>query len=137
MRQKLQFAAIAGVTAVTVTLIMFWLQAPRADRKSDAWFVDRDGIVKSLSAQEMSGRPLTLDLFEKIAARMNPTVVNVYTTQRVAQQPLGDLFSDPFFKRFFGDNVPEEERHQSALGSGVIIDSQGYILTNNHVVEKA
>ena len=58
-------------------------------------------------------------------------------------QPFGDLFNDPFFKRFFGDrqNLPRmpfpdiPQGPELSMGSGVIIDSSGVILTNNHVVD--
>lgn len=62
---------------------------------------------------------------------------------RRQQQPFGDLFNDPFFKRFFGDSVPNMPRSpfpevpqgpQMSMGSGVVIDAGGVILTNNHVV---
>jgi len=55
--------------------------------------------------------------------------------------PMTPFFNDPFFRRFFGDRgfgpmVPHERKEQS-LGSGVIVDPRGYIITNNHVIEKA
>ncbi len=66
-----------------------------------------------------------------------PGVVNISTrsTIRVEENP---LFSDPFFRRFFDiPDVPLERESQS-LGSGVIVDAdKGYILTNNHVIDKA
>ncbi|HSP05767.1 MAG TPA: DegQ family serine endoprotease [Acidobacteriota bacterium] len=88
--------------------------------------------------EDPASQPFTFDAFRKIAKRLNPTVVNIYTTQIVrGRDPFHDFFGDdPFFHRFFGDQ-PEREQRQSSLGSGVIIDPEGYILTNNHVVENA
>jgi Do/DeqQ family serine protease len=69
--------------------------------------------------------------------RSMPAVVNISTSTdiEVAQNP---LLQDPFFRHFF--NVPNQSRKQqkNSLGSGVIIDSEhGYVLTNNHVIDKA
>lgn len=63
-----------------------------------------------------------------------PAVVNIHTTKTV-RRPGGLPFDDPFFRRFF-ENMPRE-RQQTNLGSGVIVNEQGYILTNNHVIDGA
>ncbi|WP_335342563.1 S1C family serine protease [Sedimenticola hydrogenitrophicus] len=67
-----------------------------------------------------------------------PAVVNIFTA-KVTVQRGNPLFDDPFFRRFFGDRfqAPPRQRLQTSLGSGVIISSNGYILTNNHVIEDA
>ncbi|MGV8892849.1 MAG: Do family serine endopeptidase [Burkholderiaceae bacterium] len=65
-----------------------------------------------------------------------PSVVNIFTTKKARQQRTPYL-EDPFFKKFFGDGYGAQEEKQSSLGSGVVISPQGYILTNNHVVEAA
>jgi serine protease DegS len=64
-----------------------------------------------------------------------PAVVNIYTRTLVQQKtPLQD---DPFYQRFYDRNTPQRQRIESSLGSGVILSPQGYIVTNNHVIDGA
>ena len=71
-------------------------------------------------------------------ARAAPAVVNIATRKVVEEQP-NPLQDDPLFRHFFGDtpDAAPQKRLESSLGSGVIINPKGYILTNNHVIEGA
>jgi len=76
--------------------------------------------------------------FAPIVKRVAPAVVNVYAS-RLVQTSVSPFLSDPFFRRFFGDQGlgAPAQRVQRSLGSGVIIDSSGIIVTNNHVIANA
>lgn len=72
--------------------------------------------------------------FAGAVQRAAPTVVNIYT-EKIVREKLPAIFSDPFFGRFLNpNNIREKERVQRSLGSGVIMSPQGFIITNNHVI---
>jgi len=67
-----------------------------------------------------------------------PAVVNIHTT-KIIRERRNPMFDDPFFQHFFGDSFssPPRQRAENSLGSGVIMSTEGYVLTNNHVIEGA
>lgn len=74
--------------------------------------------------------------YASASAKAQPAVVNIYTSKQV-KVPVHPLLNDPLFRRFFGERLPYATQRASSLGSGVIISAEGYIVTNNHVVESA
>lgn len=76
--------------------------------------------------------------YAPVVKKVAPAVVNIYTVQH-PKAVLSDspLLNDPFFKQFFDRLHPGQGRGQVSLGSGVIINKEGYILTNYHVIENA
>ncbi len=92
------------------------------------------GSVLAVLPVAVDGQPLPS--LAPVLKEVTPSVVNVYTQTRVRVR--SPLLDDPIFRRFF--NVPEtsRERVSQSLGSGVIVDAEkGYVLTNNHVIERA
>ena len=77
--------------------------------------------------------------YADVVSRVAPAVVTVHARTRVRQPQQFPFMNDPFFRRFFGERTPSQppEQQRSGLGSGVIVDADGYIVTNHHVVDGA
>lgn len=107
-----------------------WLAWPAPAGKQVVTLTQAPAISPALSRQSMAGS------YAEAAAKARPAVVNIYTSKQV-KVPVHPLLNDPLFRRFFGERLPYATQRASSLGSGVIVSGEGYIVTNNHVVESA
>jgi serine protease DegQ len=88
--------------------------------------------AKPLAAQNVS----TGETYSAAVRKAMPSVVNISTSKEI-KVPRHPLMDDPLFRRFFGEQLDNDTQRTSSLGSGVIVGGEGYILTNNHVIEQA
>lgn len=117
MVKLFRFLALPVLAGLAVGLAVLW------------WYQQGPGAHRT----EMDSRAPTADSYSGAVALAAPAVVNIYTTQIVTNND--SLSDNPMFERFM--ERPRRERALGSLGSGVIVSSEGYVLTSYHVIREA
>ena len=137
-RRSFKIGIIAGAFLITGVLVGIVLSS-RLDWLPSA----ASSPTETATAPLLTGP--TPPNFVPVVKAVMPAVVNISTTRVVKQDgemQQAPFMDDPFFRQFFGDQFSHRlqiphERRENSLGSGVIVSSNGYIVTNNHVIAKA
>ncbi|MES2771153.1 MAG: trypsin-like peptidase domain-containing protein [Pseudomonadota bacterium] len=116
-----------AVLFVLSTLKPEWLGKPSA----------HDRVVALQETPSVTTEPLPASSsYRHAAAKALPSIVHIFTSQEI-KVPRNPLLDDPIFRHFFGERPDAGVQRNAGLGSGVIVGSQGYVLTNYHVIEAA
>ncbi|MEO8037218.1 MAG: Do family serine endopeptidase [Betaproteobacteria bacterium] len=120
--------------AATISLaVLFVVSTLRPDLLT---FSGRSAGVITIRETQQAAAPKDLGSYRSAAKRSMGAVVNVFTSKAIKAQR-HPFMDDPVFRHFFGDQLDGEPQRASSLGSGVIVGSEGFILTNHHVVDAA
>jgi len=120
-----------GVLFLVLTLKPDWLNSTPLTQTQPEPSTTPSNVAGQGPHRDASHVPLTS--FSHAVQRALPAVVSVYTTKEI-RRPRTE---DPFMERFFGERFRLRPERQLGLGSGVIANADGYVLTNNHVVQAA
>ncbi|MCY6380840.1 DegQ family serine endoprotease [Hoeflea prorocentri] len=140
MRRLKWFGLTAAVmAAIGLTLTMTGAQEPTSTEKLR-------GVISDILGRAQKTKPAGERVVPQSRAELQfsyaplvkltaPAVVNVYAERMVRTR--SPFAGDPFFERFFGQGPRGRSQRQSSLGSGVIVDASGIVVTNNHVIDGA
>lgn len=131
--RKLWLLFAQAVTIALAVYFVFGIVKPE--------LATQPGVASSVTPAGSSGAipvmPADGLSFRGAVSQSLPSVVHILTSQKVRARRGHPLFNDPLFRQFFGDRLESPQQQTPGLGSGVIVASNGYILTNFHVIDGA
>jgi serine protease DegQ len=134
--------AVLALVFIVSTLKPGWLGNAQVQEKISAMaprvlVQEAPAATQPAAAQQPAAGPVVVS-FAAAAKKAAPAVVNIFTSKQIrAPTPAPGTPADPFYRYFYGDRPGTRPENVASLGSGVIVSPQGYLLTNNHVVENA
>jgi serine protease Do len=137
-RKVASLFSVAMASMIVGAVISTQVQRPEAAQARPA-DPNADPAVAAAIPPKSGDAPITLDTFKEVSRRVNPGIVNINTSKivkRSAADPMREFFGEDFSDRLFGPQGGRSQR-QTNLGSGFVVDKEGYILTNRHVVAGA
>ena len=138
------FIASTMRVGIVLSLIMLVSSLGACNRQNGSSYrlsTSSDPNANPVNTAQPPSNPAVMPVasYADVVSKAVPAVVTIHSQTRVRQPQQFPFMDDPFFRQFFGDRTPQQpaERTREGLGSGVIVNPNGYILTNHHVIDGA
>lgn len=142
MTKQRRFGMRAGVVAGLAIVVAFFGACNRLQQRQNSSDYRLASGSDPNAGNASAANPVVMPVasYADVVTKTAPAVVTIHSSRRARQPQQFPFMDDPFFRQFFGErgsSQPPVERQRRGLGSGVIIDSNGYVLTNHHVIDGA